>query len=310
MTGILKLSLEQANGSKVSLDNLSGEALTSFLQAVSHLKNIIKSQSDERKITYKIVEGSASVEALSAVGEIDVFYGKFRETLDKGNPNSEVIKEYKLLKECLSNDDLDFDFHYTLNGNKKEDLKERVISSRFKSKRDRSPWKHELAVKMGQLYLVGGTSPNYHLELGRNEKFTIHCSKEDAIEVNKDLYRNIKVLVEAKTKKSKAVDEKLTHKIILDSENAGIFKKFLTEYNKTNDLIEKLGLMHDFVFDNSNDKIKLLHLMKYLIIGFSSENFHQSELKTVLVISKAFKDDPFLSKERTKLFEIYNHKRN
>lgn len=309
MAGKLKLSLDQENGNSVSLEKLSGEALSSFLHAVGHLKNIIQTQSDESKIFYKIVEGSASIEAISPVGEIDRFYSNFNQTLEEGSPDSQVIKEYKFLKEFFTTESLHFHFHYSSNGHIKEDLKEKVISANFKSKRDRSPWRHELEVKSGLLYLIGGNSPNYHLNSGRDQKFTIQCSKDDAIDVNKDLYKNVKVLVESKIKKRKIVDS-YTHRVLLKSEHVGILNTFFKKYNQQNDIIEKLDLVHDFVFEHSKSKETLIQLLRYLIIGFSSENFHQSELKTILVITKSFKDEEILSNHRAKLLEIYNKKRN
>lgn len=88
-------------------------------------------------------------------------------------------------------------------------------------------------------------------------------------------------------------------------------KIFTEKYNEIEDLVEKLTFIHNFVYDtfkyNLNEGIILL---KNLILNFNDENLHLSEIKTVLVISKPFKNNKEIKKERIKLLETYKKKKN
>lgn len=103
-------------------------------------------------------------------------------------------------------------------------------------------------------------------------------------------------------------DDKYVHKTILDEDTVKLIRPFLQEYNKKIDLVEKLELIHIHVFKVSQNKDLLLKFLKTLAIGFASANFHQSEIKTILILTKSFKDNSVLSEERAKLLDIYNIK--
>lgn len=308
MASRFELSLEEANGELVSLKNLSGEALSSFLAVVSSLKAMIEEQSDETQITYRIVEGSASFVAESKNEVMNSFYGEFQSTVKEGSYDKTFVNNLKRIQSYLKNEDLGFKFYYFPNGSPKIDLKEKVINSKIISKRSKNKYSFKLEILSGLLNQVGGNNPNYHLDHGRNEKITIFCEKDEAILVNEYLYKNIKCLVETKSYSSKDKQDYYIHKTILDEQSNNIIRPFLREYNKISDLISKLDLIHKYTFKISDNKDLLLKFLKILCIGFTSKNFHQSELKTILILTKSFKEAPVIKIERSKLLEMYNFK--
>lgn len=308
MASKLELSLEEANGELVSLKNLSGEALNSFLAVVGSLKAMIEEQSDDSKFIYRIVEGSASLVVESPNEIMNSFYGEIQSTVNDGSFDKNFVGNLKRIQTYLKNEDLDFRFYYYPNGSPKIDLKEKVINSKIKSKRSRNKHSFKLEILSGLLNQIGGNKPNYHLDHGMNKKLTIFCEKEDAISIREYLYKNIKCLVETKAYSSIEKEDFYTHKTVLDIESVNILLPFLRDYNRKNDLISKLDLIHDYTFKIAPNKNSLLNFLKILCIGFSSPNFHQSEIKTVLILTKPFKENQFLSRERSKLLDFYNNK--
>lgn len=308
MASKLELSLEEANGELVSLKNLSGEALSSFLAVVGSLKAMIEEQSDESQFIYRIVEGSASFIAESKNEVLNSFYGEFNSTVKEGSYDKSFVGNLKRIQSYLKSENLGFKFYYYPNGSPKIDLKEKVVTSRIRSKRTKNKFSFKLEIVSGLLNQIGGNNPNYHLDHGNNKKLTIFCEKEEAISIREFLYKNIKCLVETKAYSSLDKEDVYNHKIVLDDKTLTIIRPFINEYNKIVDIIKKLEFIHEYTLKVSQDKDSLLKFLKTLTIGFSSQNFHQSEIKTVLILTKPFKEYQIISKERNKLLEVYNIK--
>ena len=85
--------------------------------------------------------------------------------------------------------------------------------------------------------------------------------------------------------------------------------KFLEKYNTETDIVQKLTLMYDFIdnsFEKSAEDTKVI--INQLLVIFNDPTRHLSELKTALLISKPFKEDPIIKENRMKLLKTYNEK--
>ena len=87
-------------------------------------------------------------------------------------------------------------------------------------------------------------------------------------------------------------------------------KIHLHQYANRVDLIEKLTITYDFIDDmfQSSEEEGLMAL-KYLMEAFAYKDCHLSEIKTILVISKPFKDIEVIRPARERLYEIYEAKK-
>ncbi len=306
MSSKFEIALEEAGGELVSLEKMSAEALSSFLAVVGSFKALIEDQFDQSKLVYGIVEGSASFEVKSINNSIDSIYVNLNKTIRDGSENKLITSKLKTIQGYLKDENLIFRFNYYKNGEKPVDLKEKVVSSRIKHKRSKREFYYQLEIKSGLVNQVGGNNPNYHLDHGNSDKYTIFCTKEEAQNVNKHLYKNIKVLVLAKVYNKIDKFDVYSHKEIIDNYIFNHLSEFLRNYNRISDLISKLDYFYDFVFELSKNNEILIGFLKYTLIGFNSNEFHPSELKTVLVLSKSFKDIPFIENERRSLLDTYN----
>lgn len=82
------------------------------------------------------------------------------------------------------------------------------------------------------------------------------------------------------------------------------FKNFLDSYNKESDLVNKLTLIHNFVDDTIYKEDVIIQLLEH----FNDANFHLSEIKTVLLVSKPYKNNKEIKVYRKELLETYNNK--
>ncbi len=106
--------------------------------------------------------------------------------------------------------------------------------------------------------------------------------------------KNIEALLKFRTEDEKIKFSELLH--------------FLKEYNNEKDLLKKLGLIYDLV-DNADSPKDRIKIIEFLLSNFNDIDFHLSEIKTVLVISKPFKDNKEIKELREQLVETYNIKK-
>ena len=123
--------------------------------------------------------------------------------------------------------------------------------------------------------------------------------------VNKYLYQTVNALLVCKEWTDQEKRDEYYHKLILEDNQVSLFRSFFNGYNKEKNLIEKLTIIHDFI-DSQFGKSKDSHeILKCLLIAFNDKNFHLSELKTLLVISKPFAEHEMIKNARKALFETY-----
>lgn len=295
----------------VSLTSMSPSALESFLTVMNALKEMATSILDNNEITFSIEEGSALGAVKGNGNGMRVLYSEIDSAMNGKCDDKNFTTQLRIVQKQLKKENLQYNFNFIDSGNKIE-LHDRLINGRAiaKQRRPKSDFSYKLKIINGYFNQIGGKDPNYHFDYGNGEKLTIECSVEQAKSINQHIYSNVNSLLISKEWKSNDKKDELTHRLILDSKTLKPIKYFLNEYNNEKDLIEKLSLIHDFideVFKNNSDKFVIL---KTLLIAFNNKIFHLSELKTLLVISKPFKENNIIKKPRKELFETYSKMRN
>lgn len=98
---------------------------------------------------------------------------------------------------------------------------------------------------------------------------------------------------------------KLAESEVLRPELAHSLLLFCESYNAEKDLVQRLGLIYDF-FDEAKEDLPPARVVLSLCQLFTNEGLHQSEMKTVLVISKGMKDHPVVKDARQELLQLYD----
>lgn len=306
MNNRLEIKLTEANNQLVSLKSMSPEAMDSFMTVMSALKTIAVSVNTDDKLVFSISEGSAQCAIEAPEDTMKIIYDEVDIAIKGKSEDKEITVNLRRIQEQLMREGYNYKFIYKRGRDAEIDIHSRLIrSSKIKTKRSKKLFEYKVRVVSGFLNQIGGKEPNYHFDYGHGEKKTIVCSKEEAMQIKQYLYKNVNVLLVCKEWSEPEKRNEYYHKLIIEGENVYKFKQFLNSYNKENNLVEKLILLHNFIdeeFEANNDSHDILMC---LLIAFNDKNFHLSELKTLLVISKPFKEHKLIKVARNQLLETY-----
>lgn len=313
MSNKIEITLKTANNQPVSLTSMTPEALDSFLAVVLSLKSIATSIGSNAIFT--ITEGSASCAVYAPDNEVEVdnIYNGIELAIKGQSRDKQFTTNTKIIQDQLKRTGYDYRFIYT--NDKYETQKVIQIHERLKKakkitlKRTKYEFEYKLRVLSGFLNQIGGNTPNYHFDYGHGNKITISCTKEEAIEIKKYLYKDIFVILLCKEWSSNKKSE-YYHKQIIEIEKVSVLKEFFQTYYKKEEIVDRLEYLHEFFYENIKNNINAIDILSILLKVFNSDYLHLSELKTLLVISKPFKNNSIIEKERKHLVETYENIRN
>jgi len=307
----LEIRLYEEDDTSVSLGSMSASAVDSFVKVVTALKELALTTMEEESLIFSIKEGSALASVQGNDPSMTVLFNEIDEAIRGRSQDKDVTKCLRVIQNELKREKFSYNFNF-YDQKERVNLYDSIVSSNRISvqRKPKSAVSYELKIIGGFFNQIGGKDPNYHFDYGNGDKLTIDCSIEEAKEINKHLYTKVNSLLISKNWNNSDRKEELTHKVVLDSDLVTPIKNFLKDYNKEENLIEKLTLTHDFIDNQFRDNPKKFELLSALLIAFNSDKFHLSEIKTLLVISKPFKEHDLVKQLRTNLLETYNAMKN
>lgn len=309
----LEISLKESQNESVHLDNLSHDAINSFIRVVESLKSIISIYSIENnEVKYSFFEGSAGIAAHGNENLFDIIHHDIDIAINGHCENPDFTKHLRNIQTEIKKNNFDYYFYYNdLDKSKKHSIHNKLKdASQIRTKRKNNTIGYQLKVISGLINQIGGKKPNYHFDYGSGIRKTISCSKEDALETKQFLYESVDSVVLIKMPEDEDQKEHIIHKTILSKTISSELKNFISFYEKEEDLIEKLTTIHDFVDNVFLKKENAHEILKTLLIIFNDLNFKLSEIKTLLVISKPFKNHELIKEVRENLINTYNMKIN
>lgn len=304
----LEIRLYRENEETVSLTSLSTEALDSFLTSMAALKDMAKAVISSEELSFSIVEGSA-VGAVVAT-TLDVLYSEIREAMQGNSDDKNVTSNLRVIQNQLQRENFSYNFDFIQSEGTisiAEDL--RNIGKIALRRRPRSSYQYKLKMLSGFFNQLGGKDPNYHFDYGDGDKLTIDCNIEQAKNINQYIYTNVFAILLSKEWNSDDRPSEYSHKVIVPNSYVDTFRNYLNAYNAESDIINKLTLTHDLIENQTVIENQKLQILKTLLIAFNDINFHLSELKTLLVISKPYRNEEIIRDERRRLHETYISKR-
>lgn len=292
----LEIILKAANGSDVHLQDMSVEALESFLSVTHSLKNIVSSISPE--ITFAIKEGSACTAVNASPRTLSNIYGEIGKAIDGESDDDIITANMREIQTQIQTETYNYQFFLSKHNIAKK-IKE---AKKIVKKRKSYTYRSEVRVLTGKCNNVGGNVPNYHFEHGDK----VECSITDAMDMTKYLYKTINCLVLKKFEVNGLNDPTYSHLEVLNANQFGHFIEFTKNLSKENDLLKRLSLIYWFA-NNSNSLIDDMRiLLKLNTIIFEDPN----ELKTLLILTKGFKEDSRIGDLRKIVLEIFESKMN
>ena len=296
----IEIVLTHTNETNVDLDNMSKEALVSFLSVVESFKNISENILSN-EVSFSIKKGSACFAIHSSSSNIQQIVNMMDEAIIGDSLNQTMTENLRKIQKEIQNPNLSYNLFY-----KDQNLAPKIkLAKRITKKRISKVFDYKLEILTGFFNQIGGTEPNYHFEKGKKEdKITIECTIEDAIELKNCLYEDVSTVVIRKKEKNEEKPIYIHCAILQSKDQTKYIRKFLNEYNTKEDIIDRLDCIYDYV-DNSNTKIEdILLLLKI----FRNKIFDINEIKTVLIISKNIKtENNCIQFHRDKLMSLFNN---
>lgn len=296
----IEIVLTHINEANVDLDNMSKDALISFMSVIESFRNISEDILSS-EVSFSIKKGSACFGVYSSPNNIKQMVGLMNEAIGGNSFNQIMTDNMRRIQKEIQDPNLSYKLLY-----KDQNLAPRIkTAKKITKKRISKVFDYKLEILTGFFNQLGGTEPNYHFDRGKNEdKITIECTIEDAKELKNCLFEDISTVVIRKKERN---EEKpvYIHCAILQSKNqTRSLHKFLKEYNAKENIIDRLDCIYEYI-DNSNAKIEdILLLLKI----FRNRIFDINEIKTVLVISKNIKtENNCIEFHRNKLLSLFNN---
>jgi hypothetical protein len=312
MSRRIEISLFTVDEVQVSLQRLTPAALDSFITVMNSLKAIAKAVDPSENITFSITEGSAKGCLIAEDEILEDIYTEVEAALEGESYNRGITENLRIIQKELKNDSFSYSFSYQ-RGEQPVEFHTRLKTAnniRLKPRRNLPDFR--LQIKQGVLNQIGGQNPNYHIDYGNGDKITVDCTQDQALSTLRHvIYGRVSALVLRKKWPDTERKPEYHHKAILPDSIVGEMTHLLQDYYIKVSLVEKLTFLLSSLDDLiSRDKENGLILLKHLLIGFDDNNLHLSELKTLLVFSKPFKQNDAINSARASLLERYERKKN
>jgi hypothetical protein len=305
-----EIRLSKIGDISVDLDCMNADALQSFLEVVSSFKQIAEAVVGKDDLSFAIRAGSALCCLDAPARQLGRIYREMDLAIQGNSVNKIVTDSLRSIQEQVKKEGLGYEFQYH-QASQVIPLHSRIRSARrIAVKKTRVGHALKVGMYAGVIKQIGGEHPNYHLDCGNGDKKTIECTVEAAVNINRFLYQPVHALTRVKTSPQNGKPHQYTHVSLIEVGQAETMHAFLDRYNSCPDLIEGLTAIHTFMEVQLEDPQQGLAILKSFLLAFNDPRFHLSEIKTLLVISKPFVQNPLLQEARAALLTTYNAKRS
>ena len=291
-------------GRDIDLNNMSLEASKSLREILDALIAIVEYEKDQN-LHIGIEKGSAAQKLIKENGTLDVVYNKILDAATaKPNRENFYISQLNVIYKNLEKSK-EYDIFYKTPV-KKTDIKP-LFASKFKDKRDRTKIENNFNIEFltGYLELNGGKKPNFHIICKDDSKFTIECTIVEAQKINTFLYSNIHIAAWATAKKDGMIYE-------FCDIYSGNSEKYFNEFKSFFKDLKNMKGTEPFHFiseklESYYDCKDYAGARKFMRI-FKNKYSLPTYLRTILVMSKGFKNDPYFKGILSEIEELLSSK--
>lgn len=274
-------------GNDIQLNKMSLSASKSLREILDALITIVEFEKD-LDLKIGLEKGSAAQKLISdEKGHLDVVYNKILEA-SEGEPTREnlYVNQLNVIYRNFKKFN-DYGIYYNHNS-KKEDIKP-LFQRKFRNVRSRANLDNNFSIKFfkGILELNGGKNPNFHIT-ANGLPYTIQCSKTEARKVNSFLYQEINISAWVKEKKNN-IEYNFCDIYAGDSEHYFDELKSFFKDLKNKKGTEPFHFISEKLesYYNKKDYAGAKKLIRTFINSYSLPTY----LRTILVVSKSFKED-------------------
>ena len=280
--------IHDTENKNVHLDQMSLEVAKAFVVLIQSVTSIVELTPKNKELKISVKKGSAMI-CLEGT-EVNVVEKKFRQIIENKSSDAELVRQWRNIQELFSNNGLGYEASFYHKNAKVEILDYLKSPKRLRTKRRSSPpISTNIEFVIGKLIAVGGKRPNIHVEINKNEKATIiKCTEFKANKAKAFLYKTIWISVWVT---NKGVDKEFTMcDSYWETQNNMFneFKNFISSMQRAENEIESLKKIHykcqEILKEGDFGKYR-----KFLRL-FNTETSDLNALKTILIVSRPFKD--------------------
>jgi len=290
----IEIILEKdSKGNDIQLNNMSLDASKSLREILDALIQIVEYEKD-LNLKIGLEKGSAAHKLISEDenNDLEVVYKKIKDAAEQ-QPEREnlYVNQLNVIYRNIQKFD-DYKIVYK-HDSTKIDIKP-LFKRKFKNTRSRANIDNNFKVKFfnGTLDLIGGKNPNFHIT-SNSLPYTIQCTKEEARKVNPFLYQDIFISAWVKEKKN---GWEYNFCDIYAGQSEDYFEIFKTFFK---DLKNAKGTEPFHLISNQlevfYDKRDYAGAKKFIRLFINSLSL-PTYLRSILIISKAFKNDEDMKK--------------
>lgn len=297
--------IKDSDDSDIDLNNLSLDAAKSFLILFDSLTKIVELTPNNEGVTLQIISGSAVAVANGTASQIESVETCFDEIVNHVSTDKEIVSKWRAIQELVCKNGLQYEINIYKDSEKRPIFQTIKSAKQFRVKSNRIRPDITLKFLTGKLIEVGGKKPNIHLLDLDNNRFTINCDHANAKRANKYLYSDINVSVWFKNKEGSRAKYDFCD-VYHSNEVYNDFSEFMIDYYNDFDEISALKKLHykcKFFIDNND----FIHLNKFIRL-FNHDANDLNELKTILVITKAFKEQEHIKLIRERIKFLFDQK--
>lgn len=295
---------KDSEGNDIDLNQMSLKASKSLREILDALILIAEHEKD-LNLKIGLEKGSAAQKLIGTHTNLKVVFNKIIQASESQPTRENVyVNQLNVIRNNVE-DIQDWEIFYNSNTGNKESIKP-LFSHKFRKTRKREKIENNFNLQFitGYLELNGGKKPNFHL-ISNNEPLTIQCSIKEAQKVNSFLYKDIKIATWAKAKKH-GMEYQFCDIYAGESEQYfSEFKDFFLELKNKNGT-EPFHFISDKLED-FYDKKDYSGARKFIRL-FLNEYAIPTYLRTILVISKGFKNDEYFSNILNQVEELLSTK--
>jgi len=292
------------NGDAIDLENMSVTATKSLIVILESLTKIIEETPTNDDVKIQITEGSARVTAEVSNEYIEVLEADFNSVVEHNCTNQVIVSNWRKLQSLFAANGLEYEVNFYKRGLAIPVYRQITNARQFRTKPIRIESELKIAFIKGKLMANGGKFPNMHINGENEEKFVVYCDEIQAKKISPFLYSN--VFISALCRFSPEENKYLFCDIYTSEDQFSEYKEFIEDNSELDTEAELLAIhykMKDYIElgDNFGMLRKLMRLYNYDFIDMSI-------LKTLLIVTKGFKQNDRISPLRNEIKRLVEKK--
>lgn len=298
---------KDSNGDEICLDNLSIKATNSLIEILTALRNIALYE-NEPDLTISVTKGSAIAAIKGEETFQDVREGFWKVFNNESDRDNVYVHNMQIIKDQITKSDLEFEISYSNNDGDRIQVID-LFKRKFRKKRERKAVENNFKIEFFDAKLMsnGGNKPNFHV-MDQHNSYTIKCTEAEAKKVSPFLYEKLKFSAWGKMNSQNKME--YTFCDVYNANERDFYNEFKLFFSELKQLegTEPIKLIHYKLKEfYSNSQFK--ESRKFIKL-FCDDLADVNHLKTILIISKAFKQHADLQDLLKKIEELIVSKTN